>query len=128
MQTRNTTRLETRRQANSMISPRRENQAERSYQRPPRYLTSIKPRTAHHVGIQGRGVAPLITEQIVGDSARRRDKKIVGDDLIVASRRIDFGRLMKSWSRVLEAIKHTYRVKYYDSVNIQYDARASKNI
>lgn len=73
MQTR-TTRLKTRRRMNSMISPRRVNQAERSHQRPPRYLTSIKPRTAHHVGIQGRGVAPLITDQIVGPRSSSRQK------------------------------------------------------
>lgn len=67
------TRLKTRRRANSMISPRRVNQEERNHQ-PFRYLTSIKPRTAHHVGIQGRGVAPLITEQIVGPRSSSRQK------------------------------------------------------
>jgi len=55
-----------------MISSRRENQAESS-QRPPRYLTSIKLRTAHHDGIQGRGVVPLTTKQIVELRSRQKN-------------------------------------------------------
>jgi len=111
-----TTRFELRRQANLMISSRRENQAERSHQRPPRYLTSIKLRTAHHVGIQGRGVVSLIIKQIVGLRSRQKNCWRWSDRRVVPDRFWQTHKIVVTSS--LETTEYTHRVKYYASLDI----------